>query len=222
MNLVTNWVSMVHHLKERYNRMNMTNEVKLAGTVSTMPVKEESFNGEGIYSFILAVTNKDKVDSILVRVSDRFLDFKKIEVGSYIMIRGSMRSVNKASGYKHLIVSVFASSIRVLDEEGEPMNEVTLQGKLCQKYFYKEATDDRVQFCDRMVRTTRSTGKCSNIPVACRGRNAEYLASLETGTLVTCKGVLRERKYRKTIDDECRLITTLELVASTITCSEAE
>lgn len=198
--------------------MSMTNEVILAGVITTAPVREECFNGENICSFTLTVMNGDKSDEILVRVSDRFIDFKKIKVGAYIRVCGSLRSVNKSDGIKHLIVSVFASSISVSTESIPYENSVLLEGEICNKYYFKEAVGMRAQVCDRMLKTLRYAGKVSNIPIACRGRNAEYLSALETGTRVICKGVLRQRKYYKTIKGEKLLITTLEVVASTINC----
>ena len=200
--------------------MGMINEVKLAGVASTKPVEEEKFNGESICSFVLTVCNNDKTDNILVRVSDRFIDFKKIDIGAYVQLRGTLRSVNKSDGNKRLIVSVFVSSMKVLDEvPAEYENEVKIQGTLCSRYYYKEASDNRPQVCDRMIQSVRNAGKKSSIPVACRGRNAEYLSTLETGSIITCEGVLRERKYRKLINGESKLITTIEVAASTIICS---
>ena len=73
--------------------------------------------------------------------------------GDQISVTGQIRSYNQRSdGVRHLIIFVFAASLTV--EDGEPINDVTLEGLICKVPTFRRTPLGR-EICDVMLAVTR-------------------------------------------------------------------
>lgn len=199
----------------------MLNKIKVSGVVMTEPVLEENFGSEGIYGFTLGIKKlgKDEYHSVTVRVSDRFDCFRDIRTGVCVDISGSFRSVNKKSdtlGYKRLVVSIFCSSISIVSDFKESVNEGEIVGVIVNTPYFAQKTEKMPQRCDTMLKIDRAYGKYTYIPVTFRGRNAEYASHKKVGDIVNCTGRLQSREYRKEIGGKLQQLSTVEFVATGI------
>lgn len=199
------------------------NNVVLAGEVAGMPAYSHEIYGEGFYVFDMFVPRTSGItDTVPVMVSERMCNLESIKVGNLYEVVGQFRSYNKHEERKNrLVLSVFATEMRELDEEefvGE--NSVVIWGYICKEPVYRKTPLGR-EIADLLVAVNRAYGKSDYIPCIAWGRNARYASTLEVGKPVKLKGRIQSREYVKKIgEEETETRVAYELSVSQITLCE--
>ena len=202
---------------------NENNNVVLTGEVAGLPVYSHEVYGEGFYVFDMNVPRESGIaDTIPVMISERMCNFESIRVGNLYEVVGQFRSYNKHEERKNrLVLSVFATEMRELDEEefiGK--NEVVIRCYICKEPVYRKTPRGR-EIADLLVAVNRAYGKSDYIPCIAWGRNARYASTLEVSKLVKLKGRIQSREYVKKIgEEETETRVAYELSVSQITLCE--
>lgn len=202
---------------------NENNNVVLAGEVAGTPVYSHEVFGEGFYVFDMNVPRTSGIaDTVPVMVSERMCNLESIKVGNLYEVVGQFRSYNKHEERKNrLVLSVFATEMRELDEEefvGE--NSVVILGYICKEPVYRKTPLGR-EIADLLVAVNRAYGKSDYIPCIAWGRNARYASTLEVGKPVKLKGRIQSREYVKKVgEEETETRVAYELSVSQITLCE--
>ena len=112
-----------------------------------------------------------------------------------LTVRGQVRSHNYRSEEKrHLLIFVFAASVTV--ENGEPINDVYLEGPLCREPTYRRTPLGR-EICDTMLAVPRAFHRADYLPCILWGRTAQIIGTCHTGDVITIQGRLQSRSYTK-------------------------
>ena len=109
------------------------NEIRLRGSLGNLPEFSHENHGRKFYRFHLEVPRlSGAVDTLPVIASESILNRMDLSGGEMLTVSGSVRSYNcRVDGVRHLMIFVFANDI--VAEDGEPINEVTVEGPLCKE-----------------------------------------------------------------------------------------
>ena len=133
--------------------------------------------------------------------------------GSMITVTGQVRSHNyRVEGVRRLMVFVFAST--VCAEDGEPINEVTLEGPLCREPTFRRTPLGR-EICDVMLAVPRPFHRADYLPCILWGRTAHEVSACHTRDRVRISGRLQSRVYTKLTESGAEERTTYEISALT-------
>jgi hypothetical protein len=126
------------------------NQIVLRGDLLGMPEFSHENHGRQFYRFLLDVPRlSGTVDCLPVIVERSILDEMDLCSGEMLTVTGQIRSHNiRADGIRRLLIFVFASS--VIAEDGDPINEVILEGPLCREPTYRRTPLGR-EICDVML-----------------------------------------------------------------------
>ena len=152
-----------------------TNMITLRGTLLSLPQFSHSNHGKQFYRFTLEVPRLSGAVDLLPIVAEESLVLNMDPTaGSMIRVCGQVRSHNQRSDDgRHLLVFVFASQITV--EDGEPMNEVLLEGTLCREPVFRRTPLGR-EICDVMLAVPRAFHRADYLPCILWGRIAQELS----------------------------------------------
>ena len=170
----------------------ITNTITLRGQLQSIPVFSHENHGRQFYRFFLEVPRLSGVVDILpVIASSTILDGIDPSGGCMLTVTGQIRSHNrKTETSRHLMIFVFATS--VCAEDGEPINDVILEGPLCREPIYRRTPLGR-DICDAMLAVPRAFRRADYIPCILWGRTAQEISEchIETGFAYTdgCKAV---------------------------------
>lgn len=202
---------------------NENNNVVLAGEVAGIPAYSHEVYGEGFYVFDMNVLRRSGIkDTLPVMISERMCNIESIKVGTLYEVMGTFRSYNKHEDIKkRLVLSVFATEIRELDEEEfTKKNSIMIEGYVCKETIYRKTSLGR-EIADLLIAVNRAYDKSDYIPCIVWGRNARYASSLKVGQRVKLKGRIQSRKYVKKIgEEENETRVAYELSASQIVLCE--
>lgn len=191
------------------------NQIRLCGTMETAPVFSHENHGRQFYSFFIGVERlSGTVDRLRVLADQALLSVTDCAWGERILVTGQVRSYNQVddSG-RHLVISVFAETIELTDEE--PDDVVTLTGTLCRDPVYRRTPLGR-EICDGMLAVNRSYRRSDYLPCIFWGRTARQIAALSAGARITLTGRLQSREYNKVLPDgETVTRTAFEISAVT-------
>ncbi len=178
------------------------NKIILCGTVIEAPTFSHEVFGESFYGFKLEIKRLSGQSDILpVIISERIISDKDINSGKRFYIDGQLRSYNIITDNKsRLQLQTFAREI-FEDEDGEDINQITLDGYICKTPIYRVTPFSR-EIADILVAVNRAYGKSDYIPSICWGRNARYCQQLNVGDGIHIEGRLQSREYQKKIDEE--------------------
>ncbi len=178
------------------------NKIILCGTVCEAPMFSHEVFGESFYTFKLNVKRLSGQGDILpVIVSERLILNNEIIVGERYSIEGQLRSYNIITENKsRLQLQTFAREIKI-DEDGEDINQITLNGFICKAPVYRVTPFSR-EIADVLIAVNRAYGKSDYIPSICWGRNARYCQQLNVGESILVEGRLQSREYQKKLPDE--------------------
>ena len=130
-----------------------------------------------------------------------------------IAVQGQVRSHNvRTNGVRHLLIFVFASSITV--EDGEPINDVILEGPLCRDPVYRRTPLGR-EICDIMLAVPRAFRRADYLPCILWGRTAQEGSGCHTRDVVRICGRLQSRNYTKLTEEGPQERTAYEISALT-------
>lgn len=176
------------------------NTITIRGSLCELPQFSHENHGRKFYRFYLDVPRlSGTVDTLPVIAQDILLKNLDPTAGSMIRVTGQIRSYNQRSdGIRHLIIFVFASEICV--EEGEPINEVVLEGPLCKDPVYRRTPLGR-EICDAMLAVPRAFRRADYLPCILWGRTALEVSQCVTRDVIRIWGRLQSRRYTKVTEE---------------------
>ena len=190
------------------------NSVTLRGELAGLPEFSHENHGRKFFRFILDVPRlSGTVDRLPVIAEQPLIDGLDPCGGEMITVTGQVRSHNcRLEGTRRLLIFVFAQSIVV--EDGEPLNEVILEGPLCREPTYRRTPLGR-EICDAMLAVPRGFRRADYLPCILWGRTAQELSQCCVRDKVRICGRLQSRPYTKQTPDGPVERTAYEISALT-------
>lgn len=126
------------------------NQAVIRGTLLELPQFSHENHGNRFYRFVLEVPRlSGAVDHLPVIAREEALNQMDLSGGTYIEVRGQIRSFNNHSAVgQRLLIFVFADSVQTSQEE--PCNQVLLNGTICKAPIYRRTPLGR-EICDVML-----------------------------------------------------------------------
>lgn len=198
-----------------------TNQITLRGSLASPPQFSHENHGRRFHRFLLEVPRLSGVADILpVVAEERILKDTDLSQGSQITVIGQIRSHNvRNDGQRHLLIFVFPS--KILCEDGEPVNEVLLEGTLCREPTYRRTPLGR-EICDIMLAVPRAFQRADYLPCILWGRTAGEAAQCHTRDRIEISGRLQSRVYTKVTPSGSEERTAYEISALTARFYPAE
>lgn len=192
----------------------MANQILLRGTLASMPEFSHENHDRRFFRFFLEVPRlSGAVDTLPVMAEESLLNAAELENGSMFTVSGQIRSHNiRTDGKRHLLVFVFANAI--ICEDGEPINDVTLEGTLCREPTYRRTPLGR-EICDVMLAVKRAFRRSDYLPCILWGRTAQEISQCHTRDVITLTGRLQSRLYTKVTETGTEERTAYEISALT-------
>ncbi|MBP3478195.1 MAG: single-stranded DNA-binding protein [Oscillospiraceae bacterium] len=190
------------------------NQITIRGSLHTLPQFSHENHGKRFYRFFLEVPRlSGAVDILPVVASEQVLSRMDLSGGEMLTVVGQIRSHNsRTDGVRHLLIFVFAQSI--LCEDGEPINDVLLQGPLCKEPTYRRTPLGR-EICDVMLAVGRGFKRADYLPCILWGRIAQDISQCHTRDIIQISGRLQSRVYTKVTEDGPQERTAYEISALT-------
>ncbi len=176
------------------------NTITLRGSLLQMPVFSHENHGRRYWRFLLEVPRlSGAVDCLPVIAEESLVMDIDPCGGEMLTVTGQVRSHNQRSdGVRHLLIFVFAASI--LAEDGEPINDVILEGPLCKMPTFRRTPLGR-EICDAMLAVPRPFRKADYLPCILWGRTAQEISARQVRDRIRIFGRLQSRIYTKMTDD---------------------
>ena len=190
------------------------NSITLRGELEALPEFSHENHGRTFYRFTLLVPRlSGVVDRLPVIAEDRLLEQIDPNGGELLTVTGQVRSHNvRTDTGRRLLIFVFAMAICA--EDGEPINEVTLEGTLCREPTYRRTPLGR-EICDAMLAVKRTFHRADYLPCILWGRTAQQIAACHVRDTVRISGRLQSRNYTKLTDDGPQERTAYEISSLT-------
>lgn len=190
------------------------NQITLRGSLQNLPEFSHENHGKKFYRFTLEVPRlSGAVDILPVVAQEQVLNEMDLSGGEMLTVTGQIRSHNsRTNGVRHLLIFVFATNI--IAEDGEPINEVTIEGPLCKEPTYRRTPLGR-EICDVMLAVPRAFRRADYLPCILWGRTAQEVAQCHTRDRICIHGRLQSRVYTKLTDDGPIERTAYEISALT-------
>ncbi len=197
------------------------NSITLRGSLQALPVFSHENHGRKFYRFTLEVPRlSGAIDLLPVVAQAHIVERIDPTAGSMLTVTGQIRSHNmRADGARRLLIFVFASDI--VAEDGEPLNEVYLQGPLCREPTYRRTPLGR-QICDVMLAVPRAFHRADYLPCILWGRIAQEVSVCHTSDVLCVQGRLQSRIYTKLTEEGAQERTAYEISALTAQIAEPE
>ena len=192
----------------------VTNQITLRGSLLSLPRLSHENHGKKFYRFTLEVPRlSGTADLLPIVAEERLIEAIDPDAGEMITVRGQVRSHNvRSKGIRHLLIFVFAASITV--EDGEPINDVLLEGPLCREPIYRRTPLGR-EICDVMLAVPRAFQRADYLPCILWGRTAQEGSQCHTRDVVRICGRLQSRNYTKITEEGPQERTAYEISALT-------
>ena len=130
-----------------------------------------------------------------------------------LTVTGQVRSHNhRTETARQLMIFVFATGI--VAEDGEPINDVIVEGPLCREPTYRRTPLGR-EICDAMLAVPRAFHRADYLPCILWGRLAQEVSRCHTRDRVRICGRLQSRMYTKLTDTGSIQRTAYEISALT-------
>lgn len=190
------------------------NQIQLRGDLCALPEFSHENHGKRFFRFFLDVPRlSGAVDRLPVIAEETLLCAMDLSGGQRITVTGQVRSHNiRTEGKRHLLIFVFASSL--VCEDGEPVNDVILEGPLCREPTYRKTPLGR-EICDIMLAVPRAFRRADYLPCILWGRMAQEGARCHTRDVIRICGRLQSRVYSKLTDAGSEDRTAYEISALT-------
>ena len=189
-----------------------TNLVTIRGELVQLPEFSHENHGKRFFRFVLEVRRlSGAVDQLPVIAEESLVQDIDPCGGSLITVTGQIRSHNyRVEGVRRLMVFVFAST--VCAEDGEPVNEVVLEGPLCREPTFRRTPLGR-EICDVMLAVPRPFHRADYLPCILWGRTAHEVSACHTRDRIRISGRLQSRVYTKLTVNGAEERTTYEISA---------
>ncbi len=173
-----------------------TNQITLRGSLVSLPQFSHENHGRRFFRFFLEVPRLSGVsDTLPVVVEESILQEPDLTGGAQLTVTGQIRSHNvRTDGQRHLLIFVFPS--KIVCEDGDPLNEVTLEGILCREPVYRRTPLGR-EICDLMLAVPRAFQRADYLPCILWGRTALEASQCHTRDRIQICGRLQSRIYTK-------------------------
>ena len=174
----------------------IVNQITVRGELVKLPEFSHENHGKRFYRFYLDIPRlSGNSDCLPVIAEERIINGIDLSGGSMLTVTGQIRSHNtRSGGSRHLLIFIFAASI--VAEDGEPCNDVVIEGPLCKEPIYRRTPLGR-EICDAMLAVKRSFRRADYLPCIFWGRTAEEIALCHTGDCIRIIGRLQSRTYIK-------------------------
>lgn len=188
------------------------NTITIRGALQSLPQFSHENHGRKFFRFILEVPRLSGTVDLLPVITDEFL-LSPLDptAGEMLTVSGQIRSYNQRSeGARHLHIFVFATEICV--EDGEPINDVVLEGLLCKEPNFRRTPLGR-DICDAMLVIPRAFRRADYLPCILWGRTAQEISLCHTRDWIRIEGRLQSRTYTKLTEDGSIQRTAYEISA---------
>ena len=188
------------------------NQITLRGSLLNLPQFSHENHGKKFYRFTLEVPRlSGTVDLLPVVAEESVLNAMDLSGGEMLTVLGQIRSYNqRTGGIRRLLIFIFATSI--LAEDGEPINEVVLEGLLCREPTFRRTPLGR-EICDVMLAVPRAFRRADYLPCILWGRTAQEGSRCHTRDTLRIYGRLQSRIYTKLTEDGPEERTAYEISA---------
>ena len=199
----------------------MDNQITLRGSLLALPWLSHENHGKKFYRFTLEVPRlSGTVDLLPVVAEESILNTMDLSGGEMLTVIGQVRSHNvRSDGVRRLLIFVFATSI--ICEDGEPINDVVIQGPLCKEPVYRRTPLGR-EICDVMLAVPRVFSRADYLPCILWGRTALEASNCHMRDVIRIYGRLQSRIYTKVTEDGSEERTAYEISALTADFPEDE
>ena len=197
------------------------NHITLRGSLLSMPLYSHENHGRRFFRFYLEVPRlSGAVDVLPVIAREDVLNAMELSDGEMLTVTGQVRSHNvREDSRRRLLIFVFANLI--VCEDGEPLNDVVLEGPLCREPTYRKTPLGR-EICDVMLAVPRAFRRADYLPCILWGRNALECAQFHTRDILRITGRLQSRTYTKVLESGSEERTAYEISALTAQRVELE
>ena len=198
-----------------------TNYITIRGSLLELPVFSHENHGHRFFRFVLEVARlSGAVDLLPVIAEERLVQAIDPCGGEMLTVTGQIRSHNRRTETsRQLLIFVFASSI--VAEDGEPLNDVVIEGPLCREPTYRRTPLGR-EICDVMLAVPRSFRRADYLPCILWGRTAQEISRCHTRDRIRICGRLQSRVYTKLTESGPIERTAYEISALTAQVLEEE
>ena len=188
------------------------NQITLRGSLMSLPHFSHENHGRKFYRFTLEVPRlSGAVDLLPIVAEEGILNEMDLSGGEMLTVTGQIRSHNvRNDGVRHLLIFVFASSI--VAEDGEPINDVVVEGSLCKEPTYRRTPLGR-EICDVMLAVPRAFHRADYLPCILWGRTAQEASTCHTRDVIRICGRLQSRAYTKLTENGPQERTAYEISA---------
>ena len=188
------------------------NQIILRGSLVSLPEFSHENHGRRFFRFLLEVPRlSGAVDTLPVIAEERVLDAMDLSAGEMLTVTGQIRSHNeRTDGRRRLLIFVFALSI--LCEDGEPINDVLLEGPICREPIFRRTPLGR-DICDVMLAVPRAFKRADYLPCILWGKTAQMAAACRTRDRLQICGRLQSRIYTKLTEEGAEERTAYEISA---------
>ena len=190
------------------------NQITLRGSLASLPQFSHENHGRRFFRFFLEVQRlSGAVDTLPVIAEEGILLGTDLTDGEMLTVAGQIRSHNiRNDGKRHLLIFVFANAI--LCEDGNPINDVLLEGLICREPSYRRTPLGR-EICDVMLAIPRAFRRADYLPCILWGRTAVEVSRCHTRDILRIQGRLQSRLYTKVTDTGSEERTAYEISALT-------
>ena len=130
-----------------------------------------------------------------------------------LKVTGQIRTHNvRTETRRHLLIFVFAASVSA--EDGEPVNEVILEGPICRVPTYRRTPLGR-EISDVMLAIPRAFRRADYLPCILWGRTALEVSHCRIRDILQIRGRLQSRIYTKVTESGSEERTAYEISALT-------
>jgi len=176
------------------------NTITLRGALESLPQFSHENHGRKFYRFTLEVPRlSGAVDLLPVVAEAQLIECIDPTAGEMLTVTGQIRSHNqRVDGIRRLMIFVFAATITV--EDGDPINDVILEGPLCKEPVFRRTPLGR-DICDAMLAVPRAFRRADYLPCILWGRTAQEVSECHVRDRIRIYGRLQSRIYTKLTED---------------------
>ena len=151
------------------------------------------------------------LDLLPVIAEESLLNAADLSDGEMFTVAGQIRSHNiRSDGRRHLLIFVFANAI--VCEDGDPVNDVILEGPICREPTYRRTPLGR-EICDIMLAVPRAFKRADYLPCILWGRTAQEVSRCHIRDRIRICGRLQSRVYNKVTENGTEERTAYEISA---------
>lgn len=172
------------------------NVITVRGSLLELPAFSHSNHGRRFCRFVLEIPRlSGAVDQLPVIAEESTILELDPFAGEMITVTGQIRSHNmRVDGIRRLMIFVFAETVTV--EDGDPINDVCIEGPICREPVYRRTPLGR-EICDVMLAVPRAFHRADYLPGILWGRTAKELSDCPVGQTIRICGRLQSRIYTK-------------------------